>query len=45
MTARMTMMDMSTKFPDAIPIRSGDAVTVVEGMQKISALLDFHRRF
>ena len=42
MTARMTMMDMATKFPDPIPIRSGDAVTVVEG---ISAFLNFHRRF
>ena len=41
MTARMTMMDMATKFPDAIPIRSGDAVTVVEGMQKFFSFVGF----
>ena len=41
MTARMTMIDMATKFPDAIPIRSGDAVTVVEGMQKFFSSVGF----
>ena len=39
--ARMTMMDMATKFPYAIPIRSGDAVTVVEGMQKFFRFVGF----
>ena len=37
----MAMMDMATKFPDAIPIRSGDAVTVVEGMQKFFSFFGF----
>ena len=41
MTARMTMMDMATKFPDARPIRSGDAVTVVEGLQKFFCFVGF----
>ena len=41
MTARLIMMDMATKFPDAIPIRSGDAVTVVEGMQKFFSFVGF----
>ena len=41
MTARMTMMDMATKFPDAIPIRSGDTVTVVEGMQTLFSFVGF----
>ena len=41
MTARMTMMDMATKFPDAIPIRSEYAVTVVEEMQKFFSFVGF----
>ena len=37
----LTMMDVATKFPEALPIRRGDAVIVVEGMQKFFSFVGF----